>query len=758
MPLADALGRFLNLAPGDRVLLAFDPSHEGLTDAVKEQLTGGGFQVELAAVSAEGLAADKIVEAVGRAAAALLATAPPRDPPPALREAARRQGTRLVRMGGFSWDMVERVLDVDGETLARRVAALGDLFRGGRSVEIETDSGGRLRFAVSRSVPELETGDYRAKGSIGDLPAGHVLLSPVSETVEGELRAAPVFVRGARVAGSVTLRFAAGCAAVARGGTALRDLEGDGARVEAVGFGANPWALPSGHPIEDLKVAGRAWVRLAGGVHALFTPKTVLLDKAALELPQPPPPPPAPEDVSGLYGLMLENSLDAQYAIDVEARRFLYVNRAFEQLVGYTLEELLARRISPDRLITPEERGVVIDRSVREPRAKDRYAFVAVTREGRRIHVEASIRRILHQGRRLAIGVAREVTEQKRIEKKLREEVDLQRHQTLGAYQANVRIYQLTEKIRAAYESTQNILKCRSLDEMARAVIEVLCAPEGLNYKSARFYHVDGRWLRRLAASDEKNRKVIDLRKNHRLARLVRGEIAPGDVADCQVVPLRLRDATLGLLALEANPDEKARVWQDNIVMTLASLIALMIDNLALYDQVKAQTVIDPLTRVFNRRHLDEKLAGEVRRAVRYKRALSLAMIDIDDFKKINDTYGHPQGDVVLRDVAKILSSWTRSTDIVFRFGGEEFALVLPETAIENAHAKVEGLRSLVESTPFANLAEPDRPLRVTVSAGLAEIGPNVQTPESLVQAADQALYASKRSGKNRITVAARGA
>ncbi len=153
----------------------------------------------------------------------------------------------------------------------------------------------------------------------------------------------------------------------------------------------------------------------------------------------------------------------------------------------------------------------------------------------------------------------------------------------------------------------------------------------------------------------------------------------------------------------------------------------------------------DGLTGLRNRRHFDEKIAEEVSRAARYGRDLSLLMIDIDRFKAVNDRYGHQKGDEALAAVAGIIRASLRSTDIVCRYGGEEIAVLLPETGLDDAARIAELCRSKLEAgTP--------KPLGfgVTVSIGVSALAEG-DTPELLVKAADGALYAAKEGGRNRV-------
>jgi diguanylate cyclase (GGDEF)-like protein len=157
-----------------------------------------------------------------------------------------------------------------------------------------------------------------------------------------------------------------------------------------------------------------------------------------------------------------------------------------------------------------------------------------------------------------------------------------------------------------------------------------------------------------------------------------------------------------------------------------------------------AQT--DPLTGVANRGHIEHFLADEVERARRFNRSLSVGMLDVDHFKRINDGFGHPFGDRVIREVARILAETVRQVDKVGRYGGEEFLLVLPDTDMEGARILAERVRSLIEAAGF----DPEG-YRGTVSIGVAAWQPDTPSWEALVSQADQALYEAKETGRNRV-------
>lgn len=163
----------------------------------------------------------------------------------------------------------------------------------------------------------------------------------------------------------------------------------------------------------------------------------------------------------------------------------------------------------------------------------------------------------------------------------------------------------------------------------------------------------------------------------------------------------------------------------------------------------------DALTECFNKKYLLDRLPSELAFAKRHGKALSLAMMDIDLFKMINDTHGHQAGDHVLREVARIIQAAVRADDTVARFGGEEFALVMRETSAGKAHVAVERIRQQIEATSFA--AEGVR-IPVTISAGVATFpDDSICTVEDLVRLADEYLYSAKRAGRNRTESAAGG-
>ena len=193
------------------------------------------------------------------------------------------------------------------------------------------------------------------------------------------------------------------------------------------------------------------------------------------------------------------------------------------------------------------------------------------------------------------------------------------------------------------------------------------------------------------------------------------------------------------------------------LVQSVANLVASAIDNVRLHQSIRALAVTDGLTGLTNHRRLQEILTEEVWRAQRYERPVSVIMCDVDSFKHYNDTYGHPQGDDLLRLMARVLSVSVRAVDTVARYGGEEFCIVLPETGRVQAERMAERLRREIQQAEFPGHPDGDS-VRKTMSFGVASFPEDAIDPMHLVPLADAALYQAKRSGKNRVQCAHRAA
>jgi diguanylate cyclase (GGDEF)-like protein len=218
-----------------------------------------------------------------------------------------------------------------------------------------------------------------------------------------------------------------------------------------------------------------------------------------------------------------------------------------------------------------------------------------------------------------------------------------------------------------------------------------------------------------------------------------------------KIFPLRTGESVVGTLVCGSRAAGGLPEAAQKELAMLALQAGQALVRTRLYEQAERLATIDGLTGLLNRRTFNAQIQGRLREAQRYSRPLSLLLLDIDHFKKVNDTHGHPAGDAVLRGVATVAQAQARETDIVARYGGEEMALILPETDARGAHAIAERIRKAVEVTMHPT---EQGSLHVSVSVGVATWPGSGEAPEALLEAADKALYRAKQAGRNRVSAA----
>jgi diguanylate cyclase (GGDEF)-like protein len=211
-------------------------------------------------------------------------------------------------------------------------------------------------------------------------------------------------------------------------------------------------------------------------------------------------------------------------------------------------------------------------------------------------------------------------------------------------------------------------------------------------------------------------------------------------------VPVIFHERTMGVLMVTS--DDPERIWQDNeimLMMTVADQMAVAVNHARLYLQMQQQALTDGLTGCFNRRFFEIQLERDLHLATRMRQPVSLILIDIDHFKRVNDTHGHDAGDTALRILASELREEVRGVDTAARYGGEEFAIILPQAGPEGALAVAERLRTRIERTEVPGVGV------ITASLGIATFPLHASSRDLLVIAADRALYQAKRTGRNRV-------
>lgn len=212
--------------------------------------------------------------------------------------------------------------------------------------------------------------------------------------------------------------------------------------------------------------------------------------------------------------------------------------------------------------------------------------------------------------------------------------------------------------------------------------------------------------------------------------------------------PIQIRGYTAGIInVVSAAPGYFTPLHSERI-MAFASQAAIAIENAQLFEQTQYLAMTDPLTEMNNRRTFFDAARKEFERIRRFKRTLSILMVDIDRFKNINDTYGHSVGDLVLREIAARIKNSIRTVDIAARYGGEEFIVLMPETGLDEACQVAERIRKSVADYPFG---EDTVPVTATLSIGVAEIDEQSKSMDQLIICADHALYTAKAAGRNRV-------
>lgn len=236
-------------------------------------------------------------------------------------------------------------------------------------------------------------------------------------------------------------------------------------------------------------------------------------------------------------------------------------------------------------------------------------------------------------------------------------------------------------------------------------------------------------------------------------------------------VPLVAQSETLGLLHVQLQVGAQAtpttgdepglqraatQAWLDSVrelAIAVAEQLALSLTNLRLQESLRLQAIRDPLTGIYNRRYMQEALDREIKRVGRTRQSLSLIMLDIDHFKTVNDTYGHPAGDTLLRKLAEVVQGQIRGEDVACRYGGEEFAIILPNSSLDSARRCAERIREELRGLTVEHRGQSLG--RITLSLGVAGFPDHGPTAEALVQAADTALYQAKRAGRDQVVLSA---
>lgn len=482
------------------------------------------------------------------------------------------------------------------------------------------------------------------------------------------------------------------------------------------------------------------------------------------------------------HRLLAENASDVIWTIDLKGN-FTYVSPSVMKLRGYSVEEVLSQ--SMQQALTPESMLVVsaaMDNmrtvmqqkmSLEELQTSTRTRFILeqTCKDGSTVWTEAETS-LLVDGNQQVIGVqgvSRDITDRKKYEKDLlaaRHQAEEQSRQTQEALRREQQLHTITRTISSSME-LETILS-----DLLRQTLEITGTDEtrlGLLSEDGSYIHFQyGMNRESTFFVDHKTPRdrrylcwqIVDQRKGVLLDRK-QIELAQGFIPDdfrsmgaqaVMGVPVMSGLTVMGILAVFTR-DVNRHFSQFDLTMmeSIGSQAGIAIQNAHLFAEVNQLAVTDPLTHLYNRRYFFNLARVELERARRYGHQLSIIMMDIDLFKRVNDTYGHLAGDETLVSLADCVRSNLRQVDLPARYGGEEIVILLPETDLTSATTTAERLCQAIHDlrVPFNGDF-----ISVTVSVGVASLqGQQITDVSKILDQADQALYIAKENGRNRVVV-----
>jgi len=434
------------------------------------------------------------------------------------------------------------------------------------------------------------------------------------------------------------------------------------------------------------------------------------------------------------YSDLLNRMNDTVWVTDFEAN-FIYVNDRAVRTLGYTKEELLS--MGPADIDTSMEKEKIIEliRGMKTDQVKV-FETSYKTKDGRVISVEINSSLVSYKGKTAILSLARNITRRKKAEEALLEERTKLRslHRAVDQLQRCETEDELWDK---ALEVTLHILKLElcifyvlEKDKLVPRAVSRAALPEGL-----KTFNLD----EGIAGRTFRERKTI---QGNDLRRWKEAKPVREDVRSFISIPI----GNVGVIQIFSAKKRAFSPEDVSLVKILAGHLREEAARIRLEHKLRAQTVHDPLTGLFNRRYFDQSIKKEVKRAKRYKHPLGILMIDINSFKEINDRFSHMTGDKVLAETARLLKETVRETDMVVRYGGDEFLIVFPETTKEPFGVIIGRIRkNLDEWNKKQDII--DFPLTLAMGGSCLKPGTD-ETIETVIKKADQKMYEDKKGKK----------
>jgi len=448
---------------------------------------------------------------------------------------------------------------------------------------------------------------------------------------------------------------------------------------------------------------------------------------------------------------------------NVEATRLFGYPR--EELIGQEIEILIPATFKNDHVRMREE-------YVANPRTRPMGSgleLTALKKSGEEFPVEVSLSTIRDQGGTRVICVVRDVTLQKGAKNEITQ-INEKLTRSLAAQE------KLSETLGTLSNLGELLQSCTSVPEAAPVVARMCQRLFGGQSGAVFLATASKSALEQVAAWGPVGglKPVIAIPDCWALRR---GQLHSSEVVSCSgcrrtsashpetrslCVPMVARGDTIGVLQLITPQDvsgtdaaAQTRLMEPDptVVMAVGERMSIAIANIRLREALRNQAMRDAMTGLFNRRFLEEYLELELLRAMRNGRSLSVLMLDADHFKRFNDTFGHRAGDRVLQEIAGVLGTITRGSDIPCRYGGEELVVVITEATAGEALLRAEEIRRSIEGLAVLEAGQPLG--KITVSIGVASVPEHATNMAELLHAADQALYAAKKAGRNRVMCAA---